>query len=322
MPRRNGNKRNGNGRVKVSTSPKGPSMKPTRVFRRTFRSSATVQLDNNTDDVAFKSGNIAFNPKTLLTGEEFFLTARCFEMYAVRRARVFIQPCFASYSPTSSLSLTSAAASTIWTVSDYTANETVIGNSDIKNYQNASFKTLSLNSLKKIIDTPVRMYRESSGSLSAGVMPASYWVDTESQVAGSFSRAQYLIELPGYDNIAINYRPKYRFIYELDIEFKQPGVSKQAASFAVNNFLQKVMKLGTYPSLDPPVTGGFTSYTCVGYKSQDIAGTQTLTFRFENPAATPSVYNITAPDFRAALQSGTYAGMSIQWDGPTLPSDI
>jgi len=297
-------------------------MRPLRTFRRTFRGTDTIQLDNEVNGTAFKSGSFAFNPKTILDGEEFFQTARCFEMYAVRRARVFIQPCFSSYSPTSSLALTSAAGTTIWTVADYTANETVIGNSDIKNYQNASFKTLSLNSLKKIVDTPVRMFRESSASLSAGVMPPNYWVDTESQVAGTFSRAQYLIELPGFDGASTNYRPKYRFIYELDIEFKQPGVSKQALSFAVNNVIGKVMKLGVYPSLDPPVTGGFDEYTCVGYKSQDVSGTQTLTFRFESTTATPSILNITAPVFRAALESGTYTGLSIQWNGPSIPADI
>lgn len=283
-----------------------------------------MQLDNSSGDVAFKTGKIEFNPSTLLTGNEYFQMASCFEMYRVKRARVYVQPAFASYSPTGNVSLASTAASTVWIVSDWTKNETNVGNSDIKNYQNCRFHTLSLNSLKKICDTQVRMYRRETAdqALTAGVMPMSYWVDTSFAGPGTFSYCQYLIELPGFDGTSINYRPKYRFIYELDIEFKQPGTSIIPQSFSAETVLGASLELGSYPSLDPPVVGGFTKYTVIGYKSQEVAGQQTLTFRLSDSAPAPSFLNLTATVLRQIAEDRTYLGQDAIYTGPTIPSGL
>jgi len=237
---------------------------------------------------------------------------------------VYIQPAFASYSPTGNVALAATAATTVWTVSDYTRNETNIGNQDIKNYQNCRFHTLSLNSLKKIVDTPVRMYRRpgTDGLLSAGVMPASYWLDCSFAQPGTFSYSQYCIELPGFDGTSINYRPKYRFIYELDIEFKQPGTTVIPSSFSAQLCLGATLRLGQYPSLDPPVTGSFTEYTIIGYKSQETGGVQVLTFRFTDNAAVPTFLNITAADLRQIALDRTYLGQDAAWQGPIIPEGL
>jgi len=321
MPKKR-TRRNGNGRTKVSTSPKGPSQRPSRSFNRTFRGVETVELNNSNGETAYVTGKIEFNPAQLSAGNEFQQMAACFEMYRVRRARVFIQPAFESFSPTTSLALNSAAASTVWTVSDYTNNETIVGSSDIKNYQNARFHTLSLNSLKKIVDTPVRMYRKAgtSGLLSAGVMPASYWLDTSFSQPGTFSCSQYCIELPGFDNAAVSLRPRYRFIFELDVEFKQPGTSVLVTTFSANQCLGALLRLGTYPN--PPIVGGFVDYTVIGYKSQEVAGSQVLTFRLTDGAATPTFLNVTASDLRQVIADRTYLGQDAQWTGPSIPDGL
>jgi len=289
---------------------------------RTFRGTATVQLNNSVNDVAYLSGARDFNPLEILAGNEYQSMAHCFEMFRIRRARVYLQPAFASYSPTSSLTLNSAASTTVWTVSDYTSVEGVVGNNDIKNYQNARFHTLSLNSIKKIVDTQVRFFRKNSQSMTAGVMPPNYWADTTYATDGTFSNFQYLIEVPGFDNISTAYRPKYRFIYELDIEFKQPATNVTPSSFAINIVLGKILKLGDYPTITPPSPGGFTDYECVGYKSQDVAGTQTLTFRFSNATATPATLTLTADELRTAIEQRSYAGQVAQWNGPMIPIGI
>jgi hypothetical protein len=288
---------------------------------RTFRAAETVQLNNSSDGTAYRTGAIEFNPLLLITSEEYKNMASCFEMYRVKRARVFLQPAFSAFTPSSSLVLNATAASTVWTVSDFTKNESTLGNQSIKNYQNTRFHTLSLNSLKKIIDTPVRMYRKAGtdGLLTAGVMPASYWLDTSFAQAGTFSYAQYCIELPGFDNSSVSYRPSYRFIYELDIEFKQPGTSVIPATFNTQAMIGTVLRLGTYPTGDPPVGGSFTDWTCIGFKSAEISGAQILSFRFSDGSGS---LVLTATELRTVISDRLYAGQDAIWQGPPIPEGL
>merc|ERR1712007_250482 len=150
------------------------------------------------------------------------------------RLRAFMLP---SSLPTSSLDtlLRTISATTVWTAPDYTNDELTLGN-NIKSYQNARFHTPALNDMKKIVDTDVRL-----NSVQGGVLPPSTWLPTQaSNSAGgwdptqiNYSGFQLWAENPSLFNVSPSFQGSLSLVFEIDIEFKQPGFVTPATALAL-----------------------------------------------------------------------------------------
>jgi hypothetical protein len=129
----------------------------------------------------------------------------------------------------------SALSTTIWTAPDYTNDEITLGN-NIKSYQNARFHNLSINQFKKIVDTDVRL-----NSIQGGVLPPSTWLPTQAaNNAGgwdptqiNYSGFQLWAENPALFNVSPSFTGSLSFVYEIDIEFKQPGFVTPATTLSL-----------------------------------------------------------------------------------------
>lgn len=209
----------------------GPSTSPSRTLSRTFRYMVNFQLNNTTgngvDQYAYYSKYLKFDPTQAFGFNDACAT---FELWRMRRARVYIQPGYNSYNQTyNTVNLDSALSTTVWTAADYGNNENISG-VDLFSYQNARFHSLSINSYKKIVDTRTRLNMQTDQPI--GILPASTWLDTSlvnSSTDLKYSGFHLFTKMPGMS--ATSYLPKYQMILEVDIQFKQPAWQNMPSTY-------------------------------------------------------------------------------------------
>lgn len=229
--RRSKMSRRNNGRVAVRTSPKAAAGRPTRTFNRTLRQTQVLAFSNTSTVYATLNAVVKADPRSFV---DWDLAASPFEMFRVKRLRAFVLPA-STPSATFQTQLANIASTTIWTAPDYTNDEITLGN-NIKSYQNARFHSMSLNGFKKIVDTDVRL-----NSVQGGVLPPSTWLPCQaSNNAGgwdptqiNYSGFQLWAENPSILNISPSFTAALSVVYEIDIEFKQPGFVTPATSLTL-----------------------------------------------------------------------------------------
>lgn len=232
MPAKNGKNngaRRGNGRRNRSNQ-SGPSRAPATTLKRTFRYFQNVQLNNTTgtglDQYAYYSTYLLPKPE-LCTG--FKDCQKTFEFFKINRMRVKAQPSYNAYNQTyNTINLDSVAAMQIWTASDFSTNENISGTS-ILSYNNARVHTLSLNGVKTVVNTAVRINQNTLAPRT--ILPSNSWLDTSTDFGTQniYSGAQFFAKMPGVS--ATNYLPEIQLIIEIDCEFKQPGYQNRSTSF-------------------------------------------------------------------------------------------
>lgn len=218
-------------RAPVRISPKQAAMRPTRVFTRTLRQTQVLSFTNTSTVYATLNATVRADPRGYVDWEQ---AAQPFEMFRVKRLRAFVMP---ATLPTAGFQTAFAnlASTTVWTAPDYTYDEVTLGN-NIKSYQNARFHTLSLNSFKKIVDTDVRL-----NSIQGGVLPPSTWLPCQSSNAFggwdplsiNYTGFQLWAENPAIFNVSPSLQASLSLIFEIDIEFKQPGFSTPPTTTAL-----------------------------------------------------------------------------------------
>lgn len=228
MVRRNNNRRR---RVAVRTAPKAPASQPRRTFTRTLRQTQILAFTNTSTFYATLNAVVKADPRNF---QDWALAASPFEMFRVKRLRAFVLP---STLPAASFQalLQNISATTIWTAPDYTNDEQTLGN-NIKSYQNARFHSMSLNGFKKIVDTDVRL-----NSTQGGVIPPSTWLPTQAATTAggwdptqiNYSGFQLWAENPALYNVSPSLQASLSLVYELDVEFKQPGFVTPATSLTL-----------------------------------------------------------------------------------------
>lgn len=117
----------------------------------------------------------------------------------------------------------------IWTAPDFSFNESVSGVS-ICSYNNARCHTLSLNGIKTVANTQVRINQESMTPRT--ILSSKTWLDTSQDLtstSNNYSGVQFFARMPGIT--ATNYLPKIQLIFEYDVEFKQPGYQNRPSTF-------------------------------------------------------------------------------------------
>lgn len=192
------------------------------------------ELNNTTgsgiNQYSYYSKYIKFNPERAIGFQD---AKRTFELWKMKKARVWIQPGYNSYNQTyNTINLDSALASTVWCASDYGNNENISG-ADLMSYQNARFHSLSLNGYKKIVDTTVRLNQTAGSPLM--ILPGSTWLDTSLKMDNvEYSGFQLFTMMQGMD--ATNYLPKYQMIVEIECEFKQPAWQNISTAFESEAF--------------------------------------------------------------------------------------
>jgi len=228
----NRNRRNGNGRIAVRTSPKAAAARPTRVFSRTLRQTQVLTFSSTSGGVyATLNATVKADPRNFVDWE---LAASPFEMFRVKRLRAFVLPASVP-SASFQTQLANIASTTIWTAPDYTSDEISVG-SNIKSYQNARFHSMSLNGLKKLVDTDVRL-----NSVQGGVLPTSTWLPCQASTnAGgwnptqiNYTGFQLYAENPAIYNVTPSLQASLSLVYEVDVEFKQPGFTTPPTSLAL-----------------------------------------------------------------------------------------
>lgn len=241
----------------------GPSRAPTTTLKRTFRYVQTVELNNTTgsglNQYAYYSKYLFPNP-SLSTG--FKDTQQTFEFFKINRMRVKAQPAYNSYNQTyNTINLDAVAAMQIWTAADFSTNEVVSGES-IMSYNNARVHTLSLNSMKTVINTKTKINQQNL--VPKTILPTNTWLDTSQDISTSnvYSGAQIFIRMPGMN--ATNYLPQIQLVFEVDVEFKQPAYQNRPSTFETN-FIGSTLKV--VPDASTPQI--FREYTVETYTLND-----------------------------------------------------
>jgi len=258
MAKSNG-KRNGNGRRNNQT---GPSPTPRTTLRRTFRAVKVVQLNNTSgagvDQYCYYSKYWSPEPENIVGFKDCQQT---FEFWKINRMRIKAQVGYNSYNQTyNTINLDTVASMQIWTAADFSANENISGTS-ILSYNNARVHTLSLNAMKTLVNTQVRL--NLLNNTPHTILPANTWIDTSQNMTDTkYSGFQIFARMPGV--VATNYLPEIQLIFEYDCEFKQPAYQNRPTSFE-SDFVGS--KLVTIPDgSDPDAT---REYEVVSYTLND-----------------------------------------------------
>jgi hypothetical protein len=239
----------------------GPSQTPSVALTRKFRYIVNMQLNNTTgtglDQYAYVSKYMFPEPEKV-TG--FKDCQQTFEFWRMKRLRVKAICGYNSYNQTyNTINLDAVAAMQIWTVSDWSTNESVSGVS-IMSYNNAKVNTLSFNGFTKLVDTAVRINDETV--TPSTILPASTWLDTAKDMSSSrYSGFQLFARMPGVS--ATNYLPEIQLVVECECQFKQPAYQNRPNTFESNFGSQLVCQTD---SSDPTV---LTSYTVDSYTMKD-----------------------------------------------------
>lgn len=250
--------------------PNGPSTTPTRTLTRTFRYTKNFQLNNSTgsglNQYAYTSRMCKFEPEEAFGFKDAQST---FELWRMVRGRAMVQPSYNNYNQSyNTINLDSAMAMQVWTAADWGLNETVSGVS-IMSYQNARCHTLSLNSMKKVVDTSTRLNLTSTTPLA--IMPSNAWLDTSTdQGSNRYNGFQLFARMPGVN--ANNYLPEIQVVFEVDVQFKQPAYQNRPNSFEADIVGSQLV---TNPNSADPTD--LRTYTCVKVEL-DASG---YNYRFE-----------------------------------------
>jgi len=233
MPR-NGNRgranrrrrrRNQNGNVST-----GPSRGPRTVLRRTFREFRTIQLDNvSGTGVNGYSYYSAYLKPTCQEAFGFKDAQQTFEFWKLNKFRIRVQPGYNAYNQSyNTINLDALAAMQIWTASDWSTNESVSGVS-IMSYNNAKVHTLSLNGIKTVANTSVRLNQ--NGLTPKTILANNSWLDTSVDITNSneYSGVQFFARMQG--QTTTNYIASLQLILEYDVEFKQPAYQNRPDTF-------------------------------------------------------------------------------------------
>lgn len=206
-------------RLAVRSAPKAPAKQPQRVFSRTLRKEVSLNFNNTDGTNAYRAGILTADPRSFILWSE---SATPFEMYRIKRFRAFALPGKGNDNNPALVAdlLANIASTTMWTIPDYTNDETTLGQ-QMKSYQNARFHALSLNNYKMIVDTDVRL-----NSAQAGVVPTSTWLPvTWDPTVLNWTGFQYYFQNPAFVGSQPGTTPFINLILEIDVEFKQPGYS-------------------------------------------------------------------------------------------------
>lgn len=278
MPRR-ANRRTRRRRGRRGNVSSGPSRAPRTTLRRTFRDFLTVTLDNTTAGYAYYSKYFSPNPSNCIGFKD---AQQTFEYWKLNRFRIRIQPGYNSYNQTyNTINQDAIAAMQIWTASDFSAGETLSGPA-IMSYNNAKVHTLSLNNIKTVINTSVRLNQRSLTPRT--ILPASTWLDTQDDISTStgniYSGAQLYARMAGLTSVS--YAIKLQLILEYDVEFKQPAYQNRP-----NYFESAIVgsKLFVIPDGNQPEVT--RSYDCVSY-TINATGND---YRFERSDGQPGSLN-------------------------------
>merc|ERR1711920_8954 len=209
----------------------GPTTAPRTTLRRTFRSFATIQLDNTTgtglNQYAYHSAYLAPKPEEAFGFKDAQTT---FEFWRLNRFRIRIQPGYNDYNQSyNTINLDALAAMQIWTAADWSFNETISGVS-IMSYNNAKCHTLSLNGIKTVASTQCRINQKDMTPKT--ILSPKQWLDTSQDMTGSsneYSGVQLFARMDGMN--ATSYIPRLQVIFEYDVEFKQPAYQNRPTAF-------------------------------------------------------------------------------------------
>merc|ERR1711920_952683 len=208
----------------------GPTTAPRTTLRRTFRSFATIQLDNTTgtglNQYAYHSAYLAPKPEEAFGFKDAQTT---FEFWKLNKFRIRVQPGYNSYNQSyNTINLDALAAMQIWTASDYSLNESVSGVS-IMSYNNAKVHTLSLNGIKTVANTSVRLNQ--NGLTPKTILANNSWLDTSVDISNSneYSGVQFFARMQG--QTTTNYIASLQLILEYDVEFNQPAYQNSPDPF-------------------------------------------------------------------------------------------
>lgn len=272
--RRNNRRNNGN----VST---GPSRGPRTQLRRTFREFRTVQLNNvsgsGVDGYSFYS---TYLTPTCQNALGFKDAQQTFEFWKLNKFRVRVQPGYNSYNQTyNTVNLDALAAMQIWTAADWSYNETVSGVS-ITSYNNAKVHTLSLNGIKTVANTSVRINQ--NGLSPRTILGANTWLDTSSDISNSnqYSGIQFFARMQG--QTATNYVASLQLILEYDVDFKQPAYQNRPDTFE-STIIGSTLTV--IPDGDEPEET--REYTLVSYTINDSGND----YRFKRSDGVPGLLN-------------------------------
>jgi hypothetical protein len=195
----------------------------------------------------------------------------------------------------------------IWTASDPSANENISGVS-IQSYNNAKVHTLSLNGIKTIVNTQVRINQDST--IPRTILPPNAWLDTSQDMSSAFySGAQVFMRMNGVN--ATNYLPVIQLVLEYDCEFKLPAFQNRPNTFETSVVGSKLVVIpdGSQPEAT-------REYVVVSY-TLDGAGNN---MRLERADGQPGSLDYTQEEFWEVYysrNSGKYfSGREADYTGP------
>jgi hypothetical protein len=269
----------------------------------------TVNLNNSTgnglDQYAYYSKYLTAQPELC---QSFKDCQQTFEFWRINRFRIRAQPGYNSYNQTyNTINLDALAAMQIWTASDPSANENISGVS-IQSYNNAKVHTLSLNGIKTIVNTQVRINQDST--IPRTILPPNAWLDTSQDMSSAFySGAQVFMRMNGVN--ATNYLPVIQLVLEYDCEFKLPAFQNRPNTFETSVVGSKLVVIpdGSQPEAT-------REYVVVSY-TLDGAGNN---MRLERADGQPGSLDYTQEEFWEVYysrNSGKYfSGREADYTGP------
>lgn len=209
-------------------------------------------------------------------------TQQTFEFWKLNRFRIRIQPGYNPYNQTyNPINQDAIAALQIWTASDLSAGETLSG-AAIMSYNNAKVHTLSLNSIKTVVNTSVRLNQR--GLKPRTILSNNTWLDTQDDLTDTsdnvYSGAQFYARMQG--QLTTQYIAPLQLILEYDCEFKQPAYQNRPNYFesAIVGSTLAVVPDATVPEVT-------RLYNCVSY-TINATGND---YRFERADGLPGSLN-------------------------------
>lgn len=202
-----------------------------------------------------------------------------FEFWRLNRFRIRVQPGYNSYNQSyNTINLDALAAMQIWTASDPSTNENISGVT-IKSYNNAKVHTVSLNTIKTVVNTRSVINQQTLHPRT--ILPRNSWLDTSEDIDSQnvYSGAQFFAQMNGVTGV--NYVPTLQLIFEYDVEFKLPAYQNRPSAFESDIVGAKLVVI---PDSASPDT---REYTCVSYT---INGNG-MDYRFERTDGQPGSLN-------------------------------
>jgi len=203
-----------------------------------------------------------------------------FEFWRLNRFRIRVQPGYNSYNQSyNTINLDALAAMQIWTASDPSTNENVSGVT-IKSYNNAKVHTVSLNTIKTVVNTKSHINQQQLTPRT--ILSANSWLDTSVDIGDSnvYSGAQFFAQMNGVTGT--NYVPTLQLIFEYDVEFKLPAYQNRPSAFESDIVGATLV---TIPDGEKPEET--REYHCVSYTINGAG----MDYRFERTDGQPGSLN-------------------------------